>query len=364
MKAKTKKNLPFFLLSLVASLVLLGFLMIYNASSFESYRIFGNKYHFLRNQAIWGGVGFLGLSLASFFDYKRLKIAALPLLVFNFFLLLIVLIPGVGVRISGARRWISFGNFFGGREFLGFQPSELLKLCLSLYLAAWLEEKRPILPFLIVIFVLLFLLILQPDLGTGVVIVASAFFVYFVSGAPIKKLLFFSFFALLLGLGLIFSSEYRRNRILTFLDPSLDPLGKSYHMQQILIALGSGGFWGLGLGQSRQKYQYLPEATTDSIFAVIAEEVGFLGASFLVLFYLLLIFLGFKVVRQAKDRFGQLLACSLTTWLGLQAFVNFSAMVSLLPLTGIPLPFISYGGSSLVVAMVAVGILINIARQS
>ncbi len=188
--------------------------------------------------------------------------------------------------------------------------------------------------------------------------------VYFLSGAGITKLFSIAFFGLITAIVAIFSSTYRRNRILTFLDPSADPLGKSYHVRQILIALGSGGFFGVGLGQSRQKYQYLPEATTDSIFAVIAEETGFIGAVALIAVYLLFIYLGFKIALRAHDRFGRLLAASLTVWLGVQAAINFAAMVSLVPLTGIPLPFISYGGSSLVVALASVGILINISRES
>lgn len=353
---KIRNNAHLFLLFLSVGLVLFGLIMIYNASSFEAFQVFGDKFYYVQNQAIWAFFGFLTLIFLSFFSYKNFRALALPMLIINTLLLIIVLIPGVGTQVLGARRWINIAGF-------SFQPSEFLKVTLTIYIAAWLENKRSVWPFVSVIFFLLVLIALQPDLGTAIVIVSTAFAVYFVSGGSLKRLLLFIGVALVSGLVFIFSSEYRQSRILTFLNPSLDPLGKSYHVRQILIALGSGGLFGLGLGQSRQKYQYLPESTTDSIFAVIAEEVGFFGAGILIAFFLLLVYLGFKIARRSKDRFGQLLATGLASWIGIQALVNFGAMVSLVPLTGIPLPFISYGGSSLIAAMASIGILINIARN-
>jgi cell division protein FtsW len=354
---KNKKiNLSWTIFLLASGLTLFGLLSVYNASSFQAYQVFGDKFYYLRNQALWAILGMITIGLTILYPHKKLKFFAIPLIILNTLLLVIVLIPGIGTKILGARRWLVMGNF-------SLQPSEFLKISLSIYLASWLEQKRPILPFLIFISLLLILIILEPDLGTGIIIVLTAFLVYFISGAPIKKLFFLSLLGLLLGGLIIFSSAYRRNRILTFLNPAFDPLGRSYHIRQVLIALGSGGFWGVGLGNSRQKYQYLPEATTDSIFAVIGEECGFLGGSILISLFLLLIFLGFRIAVRAKDRFSRLLACSLTIFLGLQTFINLGAMVSLLPLTGIPLPFISYGGSSLLVSMAAIGILVNISRD-
>lgn len=353
---KKRIRLPLFLFLSVCGLVIFGLLMIYNASSVEAFQTFGDKFYYVRNQAVWAGIGFGILLFFSLFPYQKLRFFALPLIIFNFFTLLLVLIPGIGVKIMGARRWLNLG-------FFSFQPSEFLKLTLSVYLSAWLEQKRSIWPFLVITFFLLTLIIAQPDLGTSIIIVVTSFLVYFVSGGSIKSLLLFTSLFLLLGGLVIFSSGYRKSRIVTFFNPAVDPLGQSYHLRQILIALGSGGLTGLGLGESKQKYRYLPEATTDSIFAVIGEETGFLGGTFLIFFFLLLIYLGLKIARRAKDRFGQLLAVSLTSWIGLQAFVNFGAMLSLIPLTGVPLPFISYGGSTLVVAMASMGILINIAKD-
>ena len=354
---KQKNNLVFLLFSLCCLLALFGLLMIYNASNFEAYRIFSDKYHYVKSQALWIAIGLVFLLLTASLPYRKLKLISFPLIIISCFFLLLVLSPGVGTKALGARRWINLAGF-------SFQPSEFIKISLCIYLAAWLEKKKSILPFLALIFSLVGLIALQPDMGTGIVILITAFLVYFVAGGSTGKLIIFSFIGLILGIFLIFSSEYRSNRIKTFINPSQDPLGTSYHMRQILMALGSGGLSGVGLGQSKQKYQYLPESTGDSIFAVIAEETGFFGSTVLILLYLLLIYIGLKITENAKDQFGRLLACGLTCWIGVQAFVNFAAMVSLLPLTGIPLPLVSYGGSSLIVSMISIGILISIARDS
>jgi len=203
---------------------------------------------------------------------------------------------------------------------------------------------------------------MEPDLGTTVVIITSGLVVYFASGASLITLLGFLILGLLGGLGLILSSPYRKGRLLTFFNPGRDPLGESYHIRQVLLALGSGGLWGLGLGQSRQKYEYLPAVMSDSIFAVIAEELGFIGGALILLAFLLIVWRGLKIGLGAPDRFGQLLAVGITAWISLQALINLAAMVALIPFTGIPLPFISYGGSSLVVALAGMGILVNISK--
>jgi len=270
--------------------------------------------------------------------------------------LVLVLIPSLGTQIMGARRWLAIGGF-------GFQPAELIKLTFVLYLAALLSKKKQLWPFLLLLGMILLLIMLEPDLGTAVVVTATGMVVYFASGGPIWQMGLISLTGLLAGVGLIFSSSYRKERLLTFLNPTRDPLGASYHIRQILIALGSGGLFGVGLGQSRQKYEYLPATTTDSIFAVIAEEVGFIGGSLVILAFLVLIWRGMKIAREAPDEFSSLLATGITAWIGLQALVNLAAMVALVPLTGVPLPFISYGGSSLVIALVGVGILLNISKQ-
>ena len=206
------------------------------------------------------------------------------------------------------------------------------------------------------------LVMLQPDLGTSMIIICIAFLIYYVSGAPITHLLSLGLVGSIGALGLILSSAYRKARLMTFLNPTSDPLGSSYHIRQALIAIGSGGLWGLGLGQSRQKYQFLPQVTTDSIFAIISEELGFFGASLVILAIYAIVLRGLIIAKRAPDLFSKLLATGISGWIGFQAFVNLAAMLALLPLTGMPLPFISYGGSSLIVIMAGVGLLLNISR--
>jgi len=206
--------------------------------------------------------------------------------------------------------------------------------------------------------------LLQRDLGSTIVFVVTAAIIYLASGGAIWKILIGLPIGLVAVLALVVTSEYRRKRVLAFLDPFSDPQGFTYHISQVLIALGSGGISGLGLGQSRQKFEYIPEVTTDSIFAIVGEELGFLGGVILILLFGFLIVRGFQIAENCQDRFGRILAVGLTSWLGVQAIVNLSAMVALIPLTGVPLPFISYGGSALVANLAAVGILLNISRRS
>ena len=352
------KNRPDRLLMGLTFLIsLFGLLMVYNASTLEAFRNFGDKYYFLKNQLVWMLVGWLGLIFISFLDYHLFEKLAFPLLIINIFFLFLVLLPGLGTEVKGARRWLNLG-------FFAFQPTETLKTVLVIYLATWLNKKRKLLAFLLLMGLILGLTILQPDLGTAIVIIGSAFLVFFMSGAPIGRLFLMSCLVLLLGVSLILISPYRRARLKSFLDPTSDPLGSSYHIRQALIALGSGGWTGVGLGLSRQKYQYLPEATTDSIFAVVAEETGFLGGGLLLGVFVLLIQRGFKIAQKARDHFGRLVATGITSWIAIQFFINLAAMVALVPLTGIPLPLISYGGSSLVVTLISLGILLNISRYN
>jgi len=343
------------LIGLVLVLTLFGVIMVANASSIEAYRDFGDKLYYFKKQIVWAALGILAFLFSLSFNYKRYKLAVIPLLIFSLVSLVTVVIPGLGIKALGAKRWLGYGN-------LRFQPAELTKLAFILWSAAYFTNQKKKLPFLIIMGILVGLIMLEPDLGTTVVIVFSGLSIYFASGASVWQMLLICLVGLGSGFGLIFSSTYRRQRLLTFLNPAKDPLGASYHIRQILLALGSGGLTGLGLGQSRQKYEYLPEVTTDSIFAVIAEETGFVGSCVLVLFFLLFIWQGIKIARQAPDEFSRLLALGITAWIGIQALVNLAAMTALIPLTGIPLPFISYGGSSLVLTLFACGILANISK--
>lgn len=333
--------------------------MVYEASSVSAQVDFGDKYYYLKEQLKWGVLGFGVLFATAFFNYRRYYKLAVPILLITLLMLVLVFIPGLGVKALGAHRWINFHLFI-------LQPSELTKLSAIIYLSAWFsyKERGRFLAFLLLLGTLVGLVLLEPDLGTAFIIIGVCLSVYFISGAPLKQLLALLPLSTVGVIGLALSAPYRFRRLTTFLDPSSDPLGASYHIRQILIALGSGGLFGVGLGKSRQKFSYLPEATTDSIFAIIAEELGFIGAGVLILVFFLLIYRGFKISQKAPDSFGKLLASGITCWIAIQTLVNLAAMVSLLPLTGIPLPFISYGGSSLVVMMAACGILLNIERES
>lgn len=353
-----KKRIDLPLLGAAIAVCLLGLLFIFEASSVAAARTFADKYHFIKDQTIWFVLGLVAMTLVSLFDYHRLYKLALPIIILAIVLLSGVFIPGLGVRALGAHRWLNLGLFV-------IQPAEAAKLALIIYLAAWFsyKERGRLLAFVILVGIVVGLVVAEPDLGTAVVICATAISLYFLSGAPL-----WHFGALVPGvilaiLGLAITSPYRLRRLLTFLNPSLDPLGASYHIRQILLALGSGGFWGQGLGKSRQKFEYLPEAMTDSIFAIIAEELGFLGGVALIVVFLFIIWRGVRIALFAPDRFGQLLSFGISSWLGIQAIINLGAMVAIVPLTGVPLPLISYGGSSLVVTLIGIGILLNISKQ-
>jgi len=356
LKSKPKAKKPDLVLAgLVFAITGFGLLMVYNASVVEAFQLFSDKYYFLKLQFLWLGLGLISLFFTTFLPLPLFKKIAPAALLINILLLIIVLIPGISDSSFGARRWITIAGF-------NLQPTELIKLSLSLYLAAWLAKERPFWPYLVILAVILGLIMLQPDLGTAIVIILTAVLVYYISGASLSYLLLIGVLGTASGLALILTSPYRKERLLTFLNPARDPLGSSYHIRQALIAIGSGGLWGLGLGQSRQKYQFLPQVTTDSIFAIIAEEVGFFGASLVILLLFAIVLRAFRIARLAPDNFSRLLATGIASWIGLQVLINIAAMLALVPLTGVPLPFISYGGSSLIVILAGIGLLLNISR--
>ena len=336
-----------------------GLFMIYDASSFVSLKDFGDKYHYIKDQIFWAGLGSIGLVFFSFFDYRKLYLLSLPILLLSIVLLLLVFVPGIGVYVLGAHRWINF-------KFFILQPSEFAKLALTIFLAAWFSnrEKGILFAFLLLLGLVLFLIIAEPDMGTAVIILTVALSMYFLSGAPSWQFIGLLPFFALLGILAAKLSPYRAQRLTTFFDINSSPQNYSYHVRQILIALGSGGMFGLGFGNSLQKYAYLPENTTDSIFAIIAEETGFIGSAIVVFIFTLLVVVGFRIATAAKDNFGKLLAAGITTSIAIQTIINLASQTALLPLTGVPLPFISYGGSALIVNLSAVGILLNISKQS
>lgn len=332
-----------------------GILMIYNASSAMAIDKFNDGLYFARLQFFWSVIGIIVMFLTSKIDYHLWRKVSFLLLAVSIIALILVLIPGLGREVLGGKRWLSLGG-------IRFQPGELAKLTLILYLTTFFEKEIKTTQFVSLISVLSLLLMLEPDLGTTVILLSSAFIVYFLSGAKVFQMLLILIFGFLSGLVFIWISPYRMARVRVFLNPNLDPQGISYHLRQILLALGSGGLWGRGIGQSRQKFLFLPEAATDSIFAVIGEEMGFIGACFILGLIFYFILRGLKIAQSAPDKFGQVLAGGITGLFFVQSFLNLGAMVSLLPLTGVPLPFLSYGGSFLVIAFWGVGILLNISR--
>lgn len=338
-------------------LVILGLVAVADASAPQAMDSFSDKYFFFKQQSIWALLGVVVMFAVSFVNYKFWGKIAVPAFFVSIILLIVVLIPGMGLKTYGARRWISLG-------FTTFQPSELAKIAFVLYFAKLSSSQKSLISYTIPLGVLALLVMFQPDLGTTLVLVGTGMIQIFVSGVNLWHFFGVGIFGTLSAGALIFFSDYRKDRLMTFVNQTTDPLGKGYHIRQILMALGSGGVFGVGIGASRQKYLFLPEAATDSIFAVIAEEVGFTGS--LIVIFLLLYFVSraFAISVKAPDDFAKSLSVGIASWIGLQIFINLASMTALVPLTGIPLPFLSFGGTSLVMILVSTGILLNISRYA
>lgn len=354
--SRQSKSLDKNFLIVILITVAIGLIAVADASAPQALNNYGDKFFLLRQQAAWAVIGVVAFLVASRIRYSFWEKVATPFFLVSVLLLLVVLLPNLGFKALGARRWIALG-------FFSLQPSELIKLSLAMYLAKIASKNKKALSFFVPVLISCGLIMLQPDLGTTLVIAVLAFSQIFVSGV---NLIYF-FGAVVAGgigtLGLILTSAYRKERLLTFFESTRDPLGTSYHIRQILLGLGSGGILGVGLGASRQKYLFLPEAATDSIFAVIAEELGVIGALVIIGLFAYFVYKGFKIAASAPDTFSRVLAVGITAWIGGQAFLNIAAMVALVPLTGIPLPLFSYGGSSLVMVLLACGILLNIGKH-
>lgn len=353
------------LIGIVAILIAFGLIMLYSAGAVTGFQRFGQADYYFKRQLLFFAIGIGVAYLCFYVDYHVWKHYAMLMLILSILLLFFVFLPGLGFASGGAHRWIKFGNFL-------LQPSEVVKLTFLIYLSVWLEKRGTgvkdfsfgFLPFLTLLGVVVFLVLLQPDLGTVSIIVFLSLIAYFVAGAPWRYV--FTFITAGIGLValLIKIAPYRVERLTVFLNPSADPQGIGYHINQALLAIGSGGIFGRGLGRSLQKYNYLPEVISDSIFAVIAEELGYILILALIALYLFLFLRGIGIARRAPDNFGRYLAVGITAGIVLQAFINMAALSGLLPLTGITLPFISAGGSSLIILMAQVGILANISRQT
>lgn len=359
------QKIDFIYALIVLVLTLFGIVMISSSSMVISAEKFGSNYHFVSRQIISFIIG-IGLMLLTYFiDYRIWRKNALWMFIITIGFLMLVFVPGIGHEFGGAKRWIGFGSML-------FQPSEIIKLAFIIYLAAWLDKKGKniksflfgFLPFIVLIGIVGFLIISQPDFGTLSVIFFTSVAMFYVSGASYPHLGLGLGLVGVLSLILIKAAPYRMQRLLVFLNPTIDSQGVSYHLNQALLAIGTGGWFGLGFGQSRQKYLYLPMPHTDSIVAIIAEELGFIRISLILLLFLALAIKGFQIAKNAPDNFSRLLATGITFWIIIQSFINIASMLNIMPMTGVPLPFISYGGSSLMILFAAAGIMLNISKSS
>ena len=346
-----------------AMLLLAGLLAVYTASFAVGYLEFGNTNYFVVRHAFFALAGAAALVYFMRLDYRQLRHLAAPIMVVALLGLLAVLIPGIGVERNGARRWLELGP-------LTFQPSEFAKLAIIIYIAAWLAGRSEninkfslgFVPFVLMISVVGGLVIVEPDMGTAVIIVLTTSTLFFVGGAPLSHL------ALLIVSGgavsyfMILLQDYRLDRITSFVSPETDPQGSGFHILQLLIALGSGGVTGLGWGVSRQKFFYVPSAHTDGVFAIIGEELGLIGLLCVLGLFAFFIFRALKATLASRDQFGTLLGVGIVSWIAYQALINIGGITRSIPLTGVPLPFLSYGGSALIAVMAGAGVLLSLSR--
>lgn len=379
-RAKTKK-IDYLLLGTAGFLIILGILVLSGVSAGFSQEKFNNPTYFLFHQILLGILPGIILGFILFkINLGFLRKASIYLILLAIIFMLAVFIPGAGIISGGAPRWINLG-------FATFQPSELLKIAFIIYFSAWLvnparrekfikdktelgkslidrikNELLGLVPFLIILTVIVLLLLFQSDISTLVIFVAIAVIMYWVASTPFWHTFSVVILCSSAILLLIKFVPYRMKRILVFFDPNIDPMGIGYQIKQIIIAIGSGGILGLGLGNSVQKFGYIPQTMADSIFAIYAEEFGFIGCLLLIFVYGFLFYRGYRLFKKSKDSFPKFLAIGISFWICFQAFFNIGAMIGLLPLTGIPLPFISYGGSHIIAELAAMGILLNVSK--
>jgi cell division protein FtsW len=355
----------YLLLAVVGTLLAFGVIMVLSASSPTSYASTGDSYTVFKRQVIWVVVGLAVMLVCSRIDYRRWRRLGLPLLAVAFLGLVYVAVHPAAVSANGSTRWIPV------TAGISVQPSEFAKLGLLLFAADVLTRKNRLLgdvrhllvPVLPVTLVFAALVMAQPDLGTTLLLCSIAFGLLFIAGTPLPLLTVMGTMGLVGGLGLIMSADYRRRRLLSFLDPAADPQHNGWQILQGRFALGSGGLLGVGLGASRQKWSYVPNAHTDFIFAIIGEELGLVGTLAILMLFAAIAYAGVRAARNAPDGFGRYLAGGITVWIVVQALVNIGAVVGVLPITGVPLPLVSAGGSSMLVLLAAVGMLLNVAKR-
>ncbi|MGE3911002.1 MAG: putative lipid II flippase FtsW [Chloroflexota bacterium] len=362
---RSGSHVDYVLIGAVGLLLAIGAQMVYSASVIIAYNEFGDETYFFTRQLTWIAIGTVGLIAAASIDYRRWQKISLLALILTVIALVLVLVPAFGTVQYGSARWLKLGPL------PSFQPSELAKIAVVIYMADWLARKGKnvskfttgSIPFLIILSVIAGLVIVEPDMGTAVIICAVAFSVFFVAGANLWHLIlgFVPGGLIVAGIVIIFE-PYRLERFLGFMDPFGDPLGKGWQAVQTFYALGSGGLLGVGFGMSRQKAYYLPNAHTDSILAIIGEELGLVGTLTVVALLMIVGWRGLRIALRAPDPFGRLLAIGLTAKVVWQAIINIGAVTSSLPYTGVTLPFVSFGGNSLCMTMIGVGLLLSISR--
>ena len=352
------------MLVVVGALVLLGLVIVYSASFALGIVAFDDSHYFVVRQGMWALIG-LGLLVGLMrMDYRLLRYLSPLLMLAALVGLAAVLVPGIGIEQNGASRWLALGPL------PPIQPSEFTKLALIIYVSAWLAGKGTnvrsfalgFVPFVTMVGMVAGLVILEPDLGTTVVIVLTTMTLFFVAGASLTHLLTLVAIGGVAAAFLILAAGYRADRFFAFLSAEDDPAGRGFHTLQLLIALGSGGVGGLGLGVSRQKFFYVPGAHTDGVFAIVGEELGFIGAVVVIAIFVVLVYRGFRVIVRARDEFGALLAVGIISWIAYQTLINIGGITRSIPMTGIPLPFLSYGGSALAATLAGIGVVLSVSR--
>lgn len=386
-KRRTKKILTghkpdSIILIFAIMMAIFGAIMIFDASVFQANTVFHDQFYFLKSQLVWLVVGIIPAVLVYFWDYRKILKLAFPALIITVVLLILVLV--LGEALNGSKRWFAIGAL------PKIQPAEFAKITLIMYLSSWLAKRdykykdfksalregfiKNLLGFLAILGIVAVLILLEPDLGTTMILCITCFLMFLMAGEDkTHTLASVSVLLLLVPVAALAAilEPYRLQRVMTFMSllftgKVADPQGSGYQMQQILIGIGSGGLFGTGFGQSRQRFGYLVENTafTDSIFAVILEELGFLGGTIIIIAWLIFLWRGLKIAMGAPDKEGKLLAAGITIWLVLQTLLNIAANVGFIPLTGMPIPFLSYGGSSTIVSLIGIGILLNISKYS
>lgn len=342
-------------------LTITGFVVVYSASFVTGLVEFGDPYYFVVRQVVWAAGGALLLFAMARTDYRRLRPLAMPIMALTIVALLAVLV--IGVQGGGARRWIGVGE-------LTIQPAEFAKLAVIIYLAAWLSSKgedlrsfeHGLLPFVVIIGSVSLLIMLQPNLGTTLIILIITVTMFYVAGASFTQMAALALTGLACMAFLATMAGYRADRLQAFFSAESDPQGNGFQTLQALIAMGNGGIHGLGLGASRAKFFYIPESHTDGVFAIVGEELGLIATIPIIVLYMILMVRGFQVARRARDDFGQLIATGITTWITIQALLNIGGITRVVPLTGVPLPFLSFGSNALAAVLLAMGVLLSISR--